>query len=484
MVDHGGFDAIIGNPPFLGGKKVSGAMSTEVREWLVNQIAQGTKGNADLVAYFFLRATSLLQRKGSLGLIATNTVAQGDSREVGLDAMVADGVTITRAIQSRSWPAASANLEYAAVWGTLGPVAEEVPRIADDIPVRRISTLLEPAGRIDGNPVRLKENSGIAFQGCIVLGMGFVLDVAEAQEWIAADPRNAEVLFPYLNGEDLNSRPDASASRWVIDFNERDEVDAARYSLPFMRVVDLVRPERQKLYGRNASATGYARLWWRFGRNGTALRKAIAELPEVLVLAQVSNTAQPMLIPTGSVPSHKLVVFASDRPTLLATLASSVHYFWARKYSGAMKNDLSYSPSDVFLTFPGPEVTDRIDAAGRMLNEERREIMCRRDLGLTKFYNLVNDPAVRGDKDVDRMRDIHIEIDEATTDAYGWNDIRLGHGFHTYRHVERWTVSPAARVEILDRLLEENHRRAEQERLSRPTSAVNELSHEEDTLFT
>ncbi len=92
------------------------------------------------MAYFFLRAASLLQANGSLGLIATNTVGQGDTRQVGLDAMVADGFTITRAIQSRSWPVASANLEYAAVWGTLGPVAENVPRVANDILVRRIST--------------------------------------------------------------------------------------------------------------------------------------------------------------------------------------------------------------------------------------------------------------------------------------------------------------------------------------------------------
>ena len=85
-----------------------------------------------------------MQRNGTLGLIATNTVAQGDSREVGLDAMVAGGFTITRAIQSRSWPAASANLEFAAVWGTVGDVAATVARVADDVAVARISTLLEP----------------------------------------------------------------------------------------------------------------------------------------------------------------------------------------------------------------------------------------------------------------------------------------------------------------------------------------------------
>ncbi|BBX25708.1 hypothetical protein MALV_08330 [Mycolicibacterium alvei] len=96
-----------------------------------------------------------MQAKGTIGLIATNTVAQGDTREVGLDAMVANGFTITRAIQSRSWPASSANLEYAAAWGTLGPVAEGVPRVADDVPVRRISE-----GDPFGGPVAMRLGVG------------------------------------------------------------------------------------------------------------------------------------------------------------------------------------------------------------------------------------------------------------------------------------------------------------------------------------
>ena len=90
VMERGGFDAVIGNPPFLGGKKISGAMGTNVRDWFVNVLAGGVKGNADLVAYFFLRGWSLLSEQGNLGLIATNTVAQGDTREVGLDRMVGD----------------------------------------------------------------------------------------------------------------------------------------------------------------------------------------------------------------------------------------------------------------------------------------------------------------------------------------------------------------------------------------------------------
>lgn len=87
--------------------------------------------------------------------------------------------------------------------------------------------------------------------------------------------------------------------------------------------------------------------------------------------------------------------------------------------------------------------------------------MLRRRLGLTKLYKRVNDPAVRDHDDIDvaRLRRTHEDLDYLVTTAYGWGDVPLDHGFHTYRQMTRWTVSPTARVEILRRLLKENHRR-------------------------
>lgn len=457
VMERGGFDAIVGNPPFLGGQKLTGAMGDNVRDWFVNILAEGRRGSADLVAYFFLRAFSLLNGRGTVGLIATNTVAQGDTREVGLDRMVDSGFTITRAIQSRSWPSQSATLEFAAVWGTRDAVSPRTAMVCDDAPVARISSLLEPAGRAEGRPERLAENSGIAFQGCIVLGKGFVLEPEEAREWIAEDPRNAEVLFPYLNGEDLNSRPDCSASRWVIDFGLREFRGVETYWLPFSRVVERVKPQRESV------KVDYRRkYWWRFAAWAPSMRKAIADLDEALVIALVSKTAMPARVPTGQVFSHKLAVFATDRFTDQAVLSSSLHLMWVMRYSSTMRTDLNYSPSDVFETFPRPEPTAELEAIGRTLDAERREIMLRRGLGLTRLYNLVNDPGLKAgaDPDVDRMRAIHVELDAAVAAAYGWEDLDLTHGFHTYRKMTRWTVPPATRVEILDRLLEENHRRA------------------------
>lgn len=135
-----------------------------------------------------------------------------------------------------------------------------------------------------------------------------------------------------------------------------------------------------------------------------------------------------------------------------------------------MRTDPTYTPQKVFETFPRPEPTPELEAIGCTLDAERREIMLRRDLGLTKLYNLVNDPGLEAgtDPDVDRMRAIHVELDAAVAAAYGWKDLDLTHGFHSYRKMTRWTVSPAVRVEILDRLLEENHRRAAAEAASLP----------------
>jgi hypothetical protein len=192
------------------------------------------------------------------------------------------------------------------------------------------------------------------------------------------------------------------------------------------------------------------------------MRRAIADLDQVLVITRVSKTVMPVRVSADQVLSDSLVVFATNSYNDQAVLSSSLHQMWAIKYGSGMRNDPRYTPSVVFETFPRPAPTDWLDKVGRRLDTERREIMLRRQLGLTKLYNLINDPDIAdsADEDVAKLRAIHVELDRAVMDAYGWTDVDLDHGFHTYRQMQRWTVSPAARVEILDRLLEENHRRA------------------------
>lgn len=455
VMGNGGFDAVVGNPPFIGGQRLTGNIGRDVREYLVVDVAKGKRGSADLCSYFLLRNLDLAP-KGRTGIIATNTIAQGDTREVGLDQVVErEGWSVYRAVKSQPWTG-SANVHVSLVWA--GHSGEKEQAYLGEEPVRGITPSLDPESRVTGKPWRLVANAEMSFQGSNVLGEGFVLQPEQARGLIQRNPKNREVVFPYLIGKDLNSRPDCSPSRWVINFGTMSEEEAREYPEPFEIVERDVKPVRAK--NKRAPRREY---WWRFAERAPELYGAISGLDRVLVIARVSKTAQPVFVDAGSVMSEQVVVFARSSFDYLAFLASSHHYLWAVYRSSSMKGDLRYAPSDCFETFPIPGKRDNVFEVGGLLHQERREIMLRRGLGLTKLYNLVHDSARQGDEDIDRLREIHVEIDEAVKEAYGWSDLELQHGHHETDQGARWTVNPTVRVEILDRLLELNHARHAEE---------------------
>ena len=459
VFERDGFDAIVGNPPFLGGQKLTGSLGTAYREYLVSAIGRGARGSADLVAYFVLRAHGLLGAGGQTGLLATNTLAQGDTREVGLDQLAAGGVTIRRAVKSRPWPSKSAVLEYCAVWTSRTALENGAERTADGSIVPGITASLDPVARVTGNPYQLVANSGMSFQGSIILGLGFTMETQQATALIAQDARNADVLFPYLNGQNVNSDPGCAASRWVINFHNWPEDRAEEYPDCYRQVHRLVKPERET----NKRTTRRDR-WWQFAERATELYAAVAGLKRVIVMTQVSKTVIPTLVPTNQVFDQKLVVFPCNDTAMLSLLTSSMHYWWAISRSATMKADLSYSPTDVLRTFAMPELTPEMREVGDRLDIYRRNVMLSRQAGLTKTYKLVHDPACT-DTDIVELRAIHTAIDDATVRAYGWDDLldELDHGFHPAGRETRYTIGPTAQREILDRLLELNHERYAEE---------------------
>jgi hypothetical protein len=447
---RGGFDAIVGNPPFQGGKKISGAAGSQYRDYLVRWIANEARGNADLVAYFFLRVASLLRGGGGFGLIATNTLAQGDTREVGLDQLADAGWEIARAIASRPWPG-GASLEMATVWARQGPW--HGARSLDDEPVSAITPALQIRGRVDGNAERLSSSSGHAFIGSVVNGKGFLLSDREAESMLASNPANSEVIGEYLIGEDLNTRSDGSPSRWVIDFRDWPADRARKYVEPFARLEALVKPERAK-----SNRELYRRRWWNFSENAVNLYREIAGLKRCIALTLVSKVVQPMFVPTGLVYSHGLAVFAYDDDAHFGVIASGVHWWWAVTRASTLETRVRYTPTDCFETFPQPFSSAEIGELGGLLNAHRSAVMLDRGEGLTKTYNRLHDPEDRSE-DIIRLRELHLELDYAVRDAYGWRDLDLGHDFHETRFGVRYTFAPTPRQEVLDRLLELNHER-------------------------
>jgi hypothetical protein len=452
-----GFDAIIGNPPFLGGPKLRPALGAAYREFLVKTVGGDIRGtNIDLIAFFALRVHSLVNPGGQVGLIATNTLAQGDSREVGLDQLVASGVTIRQAVKSAKWPARSAVLEYCAIWTSRAPLDEHAERRLEGVAVNAITSSLDAASRVTGHPERLAANAGISYEGSSIFGIGFTLEPEAAQIMINMDQRNARVLFPYLGGQDLNSRPDSSASRWVIDFHDWPEEEASTYRLPYEQARRLVMPERI-----TKSEEVRRHPWWQFWRRRPGLYAAIAALDRSIVITRHTKTVMPLMVPIRQVMSDATVVFASDDAALLALLSSAPHYWWAISRASTMKGDLRYTPSDVFETLPRPETTAELREVGSRLDTFRRELMLARQAGLTATYNLVHNRDCM-DVDIAELREIHRAIDEAVVRAYDWDDLLasgLDHGFHETRQGPRYTIGSAARQEILDRLLELNHER-------------------------
>ena len=466
IVKRGGFDAFIGNPPFMGGQRITGSLGTAYRTFLIDVLANGQRGSSDLCAYFFLKCMNCLRRPSFLGLLATNTIAQGDTRDVGLAQLVESGCAIPRAISSRRWPGV-ASLEVSHVWLMKG--IWNGTFVLDDQEVSSISAFLTPMESTHGDPKKLSANDGVCFQGCNILGDGFFLNETEAAELIECEASSCSVIRPCLNGEQLNSSPTLSSSRKVINFFDwpLDRTSASNgwkgpVAADFPKCLDVIRwnvkPARDQItYSRRAKD-----YWWQYERNRPELYEAIVDLKRVLVVAATSQTLAFAFTGTDVVWTHALYVIALDRFASFATLQSSLHESWARYYGSSMKGDLRYTPTSTFEPFPFCDLNDEMERLGKDFYELRAKVMLARKDGLTRTYNRFHDPNERS-AEFQKLRDLHVEMDQAVAAAYGWGDLDLGHGFHETKQGIRFTISEAARREVLQRLLKLNHERYAEE---------------------
>ncbi len=464
-----GFDAFVGNPPFAGKNTLINGNREGFPDWL-KTIHEQSHGAADLVAHFFRRAFNLLRGGGTFGLIATNTIAQGDTRSTGLRWICTNGGTIYAARKRVKWPAPGAAVIVSVVHVAKGftarhadrpegpaagtarhpeePVASGVRHPEEpDLAVRRGIRHPDPPFALDGRPVdritaflfhngghddpaRLTENADKTFQGSIVLGMGFTFDddnpeatpISEMHRLIAKDPRNAERIFPYIGGEEVNDSPTHTHRRYVVNFGEMTEAEARCWPDLMAIVETKVKPARTK-----DKREVRAKYWWRFAEPAKALYDGIRGLDRILVCARHQSNWCVARLPSGVVFSEALVVFAQPTVTALCLMQSRVHEVWARFFGSSMKDDLRYTPSDCFETFPFPNgvpsSSGALEAAGHTYQEFRAALMVRNSEGLTRTYNRFHDPDER-DPDILRLRELHDAMDRAVLDAYGWTDIQ------------------------------------------------------------
>jgi len=455
---RGGFDVIVGNPPFAGKNTITEGNATGFLDWL-KLIHAESHGNSDLAAHFFRRAFTLLKPGGCFGLIATNTIGQGDTRSTGLRWICGNGGVIYRARKRYKWPGQAA-VVVSVVHVHKGEIAG--PYHLDGRAVDRITAYLFHAGGSE-DPETLVANEDKSFQGSIVLGMGFTFDdtdkkgvaspLAEMYRLIAKSPRNAERILPYIGGEEVNDSPTHAHHRYVINFEDfplhrkekghswfelkeetqraqlREGIVAPNYpdsvAADWPELLAIVE-ERVKPIRAKDKRENYRDRWWRFAENRPGLSAAMSQIPRTIAISRVGQLLTFAFLPSGIVPAESLVAIAISSQAAFAAVQSRVHEVWARLMASSMKDDLRYTPSDCFETFPFPidfETHPLLESAGQAYYEFRAALMVRSCEGLTKTYNRFHDPGEISD-DIVELRRLHGGMDRAMLDAYGWTGIQ------------------------------------------------------------
>jgi hypothetical protein len=272
-------EGVVGNPPFGGKNNIGDANAYGYLDWL-KVASPGAHGNADLSAHFFRRASSLLGEHGTLGLIATNTIAQGDTRATGLAALVGAGWELYDATDSMPWPG-DAGVQVSIVHAAHGRARGRTELRLGGVGVNALNSRLRPKSERD-DPKPLHANAGSSYQGSIVLGQGFTLTPDARRVLVERHGKNAERIFPYLGGEEVNTSPTQNFDRYVISFAQMPLEEIERWP----DLVDILRkkvkPERDKLKD-NTDGRDYKARWWQFGKLRLGLYAAIASLDRCLV---------------------------------------------------------------------------------------------------------------------------------------------------------------------------------------------------------
>ena len=442
-------DAIIGNPPFVGGKKMRDSLGDDYVERLFTTYQGRVPAEADFVCYWVVKAWDAIRagRTERAGLVTTNSIRGGANRRV-LDP-IADADAIWEAWADEPWALKGAAVRVSMI----GIGRGFVERRLEGRPTPRINADLTGAAADLTKAVRLLENAGVAFMGD-TKGGAFDVSGDQAREWLRLplNPNgrpNSDVLKPWRNAMDVTRR---SADKWIVDFGwTMSEAGAALYEEPFRHVLTRVKPERDA----NARET-YRLNWWRHVEPRQGMWGKIG--PLFIATPTVARHRLFVWLRAPTCPDHQLIVVTRDDAATFGVLHSRFHELWALRLGTwlGVGNDPRYTPSTTFETFPFPEgLTPDIAAAdytadpraiaiagaAQTLNERREAWLNPDDLVIREPEVVPGYPDRVLPKDEDAERELkkrtltnlynarpawldmaHRALDAAVATAYGWPD--------------------------------------------------------------
>ena len=453
------FDILLGNPPYLGGSKISKELGDGFLQYLKHCYSP-SDGQADLCAYFLRRVYWLLKRgNGFAGFITTNTIAQGDTRRTGLGILLGNGYQVVYADRYIPWKG-DATVEVNIIVIS-NKDASPGKYLLDGLSVPEISSYLDDLP--EKNPNKLAQNQRKSYRGDDPMGKGFFLGKEETKTLIAKTNKNSDCLLPFLVGEDVNNTTNQQASRNIICFYDWPLEKATLYPDLLEIVKTRVKPYRD---GVNRERRRIK--WWLFGEYGRGMRKSIENLERVLVRSRVSEHHVLAFVPKRNIFDSSLVIFAFDQWYEFGILQSGIHEVWLRRQASTMRTDIRYTPTDCFQTFPFPQwlaldAKDKVGGAASSFFDQRHCVLENRRIGLTDLYNLFHNPSCK-DQDILTLRDLMAKMNQDVLAGYRWEDISPTYGFYPNpRKKMRFGMDPASQREIFIRLLELNQQIANNE---------------------
>lgn len=511
VFNDGGFDCIIGNPPYLGGQKISGTFGFNYLEYIKYKYT--CHKSPDLVTYFLLRNYFILKNNSFEAIITTNSINQGKTREEGLEQLLNWRAKINFAIKSIPWPGiAGVHVSLLSIHkGNLS-----IPPILGSRTVTFINSFLDD-NTLEIPPFNLYKNMSKCFQGYILLGSGFIIERKLAHEFINEYEELSKNILPYINGDELNSKPVITNDHYAIDFSNKQFSEIVKFKSVYSYLENNVLPQRNKIVEDKINRGQELGVhdnrakeeWWKYLWPRPELREALKKNNNVIAVSLTTKYLNFLILEKNKVYSHAVGVITDSNYIVFSILNSNFHEEWSRKYSSSLKSWLRYTPSISFETFPFPTLTlddaQRLELFGQKFYNFRKQLMIEIQMGLTKTYNAFHareihngitakqietldkkaleslygkeiwnlwnhlqktsgtcaiEEAIEG---IVTLRELHVQMDSVVLEAYGWQDVQLKHDFYEVDYLPendriRFTIHPDARKEILKRLLELNHK--------------------------
>ena len=472
VFSNGGFDCILGNPPYLGGKKLRGAYGDDFLNCCKSYYYPAV-GQVDLVAFFIRRNLEIIKKNGFISLVTTNSISEGATRESGLQFIMNKEGYINFAIKQMPWPG-EANLTVALFSFHKGSLNNNHIIQLNNNQVDFINSFFT-SGKELGEPYKLKDNSNLLFKGDDFSGEGFILSYQQGKSIIEKENKNKQVVIPFVNGKEVNNSTSTIPCKFIIDFKSMDIKTSSEYSVPFEIIKQRVKPAREEFPPINSWNKKIKEFWWLFGARRENMHQQLKSIKYCFTFSVVTKHMALKRYPSYYCFSNAVNVITDESYAVFGLIQSSIHDIWTRKYSSQLETRLRYVATKSFETFPFPKSIEAIEAVSSEFYRTRESYAIANEIGLTQFYNEFNSKSLK-DERLSKLRRLYSELNNQILSGYSWHQdserwgkaINLRHDFYEVDYLSgndrvRYTIHPEARTEVLKRLLLLNHEMHEAE---------------------